>query len=344
MYNFIRMQEARSDNIKQVSFYFLLIFLAILLFLQLSSFLPALLGAVTLFILMKNLMSYLVLKKKWRTGLAATFLMVISFLIVLLPTTMFVNILYTKIDYAIANSNNVLSGLKMFIEKIEINYHVTLISDKNIESLGIAIAQLLPTLFGATVNSLVTIVVMYIILYFLLANFREMESWFYNNIPLKKENLKLLGIDISKMIYSNALGIPATAILQGIIGVAGYYFLGVQDLTFWFAVTCITAMVPMVGSAIAYVSLSILFFVNGDSTKGILLLVYGIAIMNVLDSVFRIGIQKKIGNTHPLITMFGVIVGIKLFGFIGLVFGPILISLFILLAKIYLNEFHKKPS
>lgn len=336
------MHETISDTIKQASFYLLLVFLAVFLFLQLSSFLPALLGAVTLFILMKNLMNYLVLKKKWNTGLAATCLMLLSFLIFLLPATMFVNILYTKIDYAVVNSNNVLLGLKLFIQKIEINYHVTLISDKNIESLGMAIAQLLPKLLGATVNSLVTIIIMYIILYFLLAHFQEIESWFYKNIPLKKENLHLVGIEISKLIYSNAIGIPVTAVLQGIIGVIGYYFFGVPDLLFWFAVTCISAMVPMVGSAIAYVSLAILFFAEGYATKGILILVYGVVIMNVMDNIFRVKIQKKIGNTHPLVTMFGVIVGIKLFGFIGLVFGPILISLFILLVRIYLNEFDKK--
>ena len=179
------MHETRTENIKQASFYFLLIFLGILLFMQLSSFLPAVLGAVTLYVLMKNLMNYLVLKKRWNTGLAATSLLLGSFLIFLLPATMFVNILYTKIDFAVTNSNNVLSGLKIFIERIELNYHVSVISEKNIESIGMAVAQLLPKLLGATVNSLVTIVIMYIILYFLLTNYREMESWFYKNIPLK---------------------------------------------------------------------------------------------------------------------------------------------------------------
>ena len=135
------------------------------------------------------------------------------------------------------------------------------------------------------------------------------------------------------------MGIPVTAILQGIIGVIGYYLLGVADIPFWFVVTCITAMVPMIGSALAYISLAILFFAEGHTTKGILVLIYGAAIMNVLDSVFRISIQKRMGNTHPLVTTFGVIVGVNLFGFIGLIFGPILISLFLLLVKIYMNEF-----
>jgi predicted PurR-regulated permease PerM len=291
---------------------------------------------------MKGMMNYLVNKKKWNNGLAASFLMISSFVIVLVPVSFFVNVLYNKIDFAIQHSNQVVSSLQLFINHVEKDYHITLVSEKNIESIGIAIAQLLPNLLGATFNSLVIVIIMYFILYFLLVSSNDMELWFYKNIPLKNENLQKIGNEIRMLVLSNAIGIPITAVIQGIIGVIGYYFLGSDDLAFWFVVTCITAMVPMIVSALAYISLALLFFAEGHATKGILMLVYGIAIMNVLDSVFRIYIQKRIGNIHPLVTTFGVIVGIRLFGFIGLIFGPLLISIFILLIRIYLNEFSEE--
>jgi predicted PurR-regulated permease PerM len=55
-------------------------------------------------------------------------------------------------------------------------------------------------------------------------------------------------------------------------------------------------------------------------------------------------VQRKLGDVHPLITVFGVIIGVNLFGFIGLIFGPILIAMFILLIRIYINEFATKRS
>ncbi len=58
-----------------------------------------------------------------------------------------------------------------------------------------------------------------------------------------------------------------------------------------------------------------------------------------MDNVLRIWLQKLIGDVHPLITIFGVFVGVPLFGFIGLIFGPLLISLFFLLMRIYRVEF-----
>jgi predicted PurR-regulated permease PerM len=73
--------------------------------------------------------------------------------------------------------------------------------------------------------------------------------------------------------------------------------------------------------------------------KGVIMLIWGFGVISTLDSVFRFWLQKKIGDVHPLITAFGVILGLNLFGFMGLIFGPILISLFILLIKIYVNEF-----
>jgi predicted PurR-regulated permease PerM len=62
----------------------------------------------------------------------------------------------------------------------------------------------------------------------------------------------------------------------------------------------------------------------------------------MVDNLFRMMLQKKWGDVHPIITIFGVIAGVTIFGFIGLIFGPILISLFLLMIKIYLNEFSPK--
>jgi len=98
-------------------------------------------------------------------------------------------------------------------------------------------------------------------------------------------------------------------------------------------------MLPVVGAAAAYVSIALIFFAQSNTWKGFAMLIYGFGIVSTVDSIFRFSIQKKIGNTHPLVTAFGVIIGINLFGFIGLIFGPLLISLFLLLVKIYTLEF-----
>ena len=95
----------------------------------------------------------------------------------------------------------------------------------------------------------------------------------------------------------------------------------------------------MVGAALIYVPLTIMLFAQGDTGKGIAMALWGFVLIGLVDNLFRFLLNRRLGNIHPLITIFGVIIGIQLFGFIGLIFGPLLISMFILLLRIYSSEF-----
>ncbi|HET9824218.1 MAG TPA: AI-2E family transporter, partial [Chitinophagaceae bacterium] len=179
-------------------------------------------------------------------------------------------------------------------------------------------------------------------LYFMLIYSRAMEDKLYEYIPLKDSNVDLIAKDIDTTVRASAIGIPLIALIQGVVGLIGYLLIGVQDPFLWFAITCITAMLPVVGAALAYVPLAIIFFAQGKNLQGLIMLIYGFGVIGLVDNLFRFILNKKLGNIHPLVTVFGVIAGISMFGFIGLIFGPMLLSLFIVLLKVYSNEFFSK--
>jgi len=328
-----------QNRIRQFFFIIVILLIGIVLFLELYSFLPALLGAITLYILMHRVMFYLTEKKRWRKGWAALLLMIISMIVILLPVAMLFNMLSSKISYAIQHSSELIEALKKVAHNLEEKYDVTIISDQNINRLGNGISQTLPKIVGATFNTLTTIFFMYFILYFMLVNGRKMETTLYEYIPLRDENVHKLGKEVNMMVVSNAIGIPVIAFAQGLIALVGYLILGVREPFFWFGVTCIAAMLPVIGAALAYIPLTIIFFANGQNWQGVAMAIYGFGIVGTADNILRFTLLKKIGNVHPLTTVFGVIIGLKLFGFIGLIFGPLLISLFMLLLKIYSTEF-----
>jgi predicted PurR-regulated permease PerM len=166
-----------------------------------------------------------------------------------------------------------------------------------------------------------------------------MEDSLYEYIPLKDGNVESIGKEVKKMVVANTIGIPLIAFIQGVVGLTGYLIIGIADPLLWFVATCITAMLPIVGAALIYVPLTVMLFVQGETGRGIAMGFWGFGLIGLVDNLFRFMLNKKLGDIHPLITVFGVLAGIKLFGFIGLIFGPLLISLFILLLKIYSNEF-----
>jgi len=331
-----------QNRIRQIFFLIVITLLGLLLFRELYTFIPALLGAVTLYIIMRKWMFHLTIKKKWRKTWTAALLMFLSLIIILFPIGVLVNMVSAKVTFAVQHSNELIGALKTIVSDLEKKFDVEIVSDENINKLGNIISGGIPKLLSATFNILGTIFFMYFILYFMLVNGRKMENNIYEHMPLRDENAVMLGKEVKNMVLSNAVGIPVIAILQGVVALIGYLIIGVKEPWFWFVVTCITAMIPVVGAALAYVPLAIIFFANGDTGKGIFMLIYGFGVIGTVDNVFRFTLAKKIGNIHPLVTVFGVIIGLSVFGFIGLIFGPLLISLFLLLLKIYSSEFITK--
>ena len=202
-------------------------------------------------------------------------------------------------------------------------------------------ANIIPSVINSSAAMLSNFAIMFFLLYFLLINGRKMEKFLDGFIPLKEENIDLLGLETKSMIRANAIGIPVLAIIQGIIATLGYWIFGVEDYGLWGFLTGIFSMVPIVGTAVIWVPLTAYLFAVDKTGNAVGLLIYALVLITNIDYVARLSLLKKFMDVHPLITVFGVIVGIGLFGFWGVIFGPLLISYFIILIRIYMNEFGK---
>lgn len=332
------MKTFEPEKVRQFFFIVLLSIMGLVLFTRLGSFLPSLLGAITFYVLMRKYMMNMLIRK-WKPASAALLLMLFSFLLILLPVFILVNSVSSKVGYVITHATEITGTIVSMLKNMErrLGYHF--LNEETIRNLsGMALEQL-PLILGATVNSLVLLIIMYFLLYFMLTNCNKWEGWWQEVLPLRKDNLERVQRQMKQMVISNAVGIPLIALLQGVAGLILYLILGIKEPLLWFALTAFTSILPLVGSSLTYVPLAIIQMANGESTKGIIILIYGLGIIVTMDNVFRLWLQKRIGNVHPLITLFGVFVGVPLFGFIGLIFGPLLISMFILLMRIYRIEF-----
>lgn len=337
-------QYIDNDRLKQIAYLAILVGLGWLLFQLLTPYIPAFLGAVTFYVIMRKSMHKLVYQRKWKRGAAAMVLIFLSVLIVLVPIWVLVSMLSNKISYAVNHSQQVLSTLENFVSGIEQKYNVEILSKQNFDKATTYVTNVFPRILGGTLSTLLSLTLMYFTLYFMLTRSKEMEHFVYEYIPLKDENISWIGKEMNMLVYNNALAVPLIALLQGIVGVIGYLIFGAPDPWFWFVITAITSMLPFVGAAAAYIPLGIYMLSIGPQWKGIAVLLWGFLVIGLVDNVFRIVIQKKWGDVHPLITAFGVIIGIDLFGFVGLIFGPIIIAMFLLLTKIYINEFATRRS
>lgn len=334
------MNRIKPSLVRQLFVLLLILFLLVLIFKEILPYLSGVLGAITLHVILRKKMSRLV-EKGWKPVMAASYLIFLSFIGILVPITLTVLMLTSKIGKAVANSERVLQAIKEQIDRAEIYFGYDL--SRTIDSSSVAnwLSNNLQSLGVGTFNAFIAIGIMYFMLYYMLIHRDELKKLMISYIPLGEENLKAIGVEGDELVKSNALGIPLVAFFQGLVALIGFLIVGVSDPLFWFVITALGAMVPFVGTAIGIIPVAILLFSQGMQWQGVFILVYGFVVVGITDNVLRLYILNRLASVHPLITLFGVVVGVPLFGFIGLIFGPILISLFLLILKIYKHEYGK---
>ena len=330
----------QKSTVRQNSYLLLLVVFGLFIASELLGFLSGFLGALTLYFFLRKPQAYLDKRYKLGNQKSTIFLLVTSFLLIVVPAGLIIGEVTARLADVVSHSEQVLQSINLFITEQEQRFGFEILTAENLKQAYSFLTAAATSMVGVIANSFATVAVMYFVLYFMLLNRRAMEAWFFTYLPLEDNHIALIGKELNSLVISNAAGIPATAFVQALLAVICYAFLGVDDLLFWFCATAIAAIIPLVGASLAYMPLAVLQYTSGHPTQAWVVLIFGIAVLGTVDNVVRLYIQKKWGDAHPLITIFGVIIGVNIFGFMGLIFGPILISLFILLVKIYMREFH----
>jgi predicted PurR-regulated permease PerM len=332
-------QHVFNERFRQVFLFILIVFIAALLISKLTLFIPGFLGGITLYILSRNLFFKLVYQYKWKKGLTAL-LFILSYLILIaLPVYFSIELIKPKLHAITMHQDKLLQGAQVIAEKLEKMAGISLFNEENAKILAGNISSIIPGLVNNTAVLLTNLIMMFFIYYYMLVAGKETEKYVSRIIPLKKENVNLLATETKEMIRANALGIPLICIVQGVAATIGYWMFGVDDWGMWGFFTGLFAFFPFVGTMIIWVPLVAYLYAIGLDWQATGLALYSLIVTGNVDYIARITLMKKIGDVHPLVTVLGVIVGLNLFGFVGLIFGPLLISYFLVLIKIYVNEF-----
>jgi predicted PurR-regulated permease PerM len=331
-----------SEKVRQIGFLILLLILGGFLAYSLQSFLSAFCGAVILYVLLRKPHLYLISQKKIPSALSASLLLLLSFFLLLLPFLGVILLLTSKVSYVVAHYQELADVLNRLISQTQSHLPADFWQQIPIDSIASSATSLLPTLVSGTASMLSTILSVYFILFFMMLEARKMEAWVREEIPLHTHNTQLLLHELKNATYSNAVAMVLLAILQGLFAGIGYWVAGIPESLLWAVITGIFSFIPFVGATVVWIPLCLFLWVSGYPFFAAGLALYAVLVLGNLDNLLRFYIQKKFSNTHPLITLFGVIMGVKMLGFVGLVFGPLLISYFILLLRIYRNEFGDK--
>lgn len=332
------MANNSRERIFKITLVALIVGLGIILFRQARPFFGGILSALTLYILLRR--PTFRLAERLRRPTLATVIMVLAVIIfIAVPLTLIIWFIVSQIQQAEWNVGEIIAPAQQMFDIIEKRFGIDIVSQQTISFVAGKLTALGQSVLGGIGNFFVNLLVAVLLLFFLLNGGRKMEQYLASIIPMKNINKRETMEKVNKMVKSNAIGIPMVATLQGIIAFIGYMIFDVPNAGLAAIATGFCSIVPIVGTMVVWVPLGIYFMVLGQWGQAIGLLVFSAIFISQSDNLLRFILQKKMADTHPLITIFGVFLGLSLFGFIGIIFGPLLVSLFLLFVDMFRKEY-----
>ncbi|MGN8852120.1 AI-2E family transporter [Anaerobiospirillum succiniciproducens] len=315
----------------------LLLILGGLLFVQAMPFLNGTLGAITLYILLRRTNIYLA--NRLSPGLAPWILTIAVAVFVVLPFSAAIWYIIELINNLDFDINVVIKRFADTIKYLESTTKLDLVSEKSIAFATAKVTAFMNSLVAGINDAAINLFTALLILFFLLAGGIRMERGIARCLPFNDRNKTIVINKVSTIVKSNAIGIPLLAMIQGTVAAVGYYICGVNNPIEFGVLTGFASMIPIVGSMLVWIPLAIVQYFEQGMLPAIYISLYGIVVISQSDNVLRMIVQKRMADTHPLVTIFGVIAGLPLFGFMGLIFGPLLVAMFLLFLEMFIKQY-----
>jgi predicted PurR-regulated permease PerM len=230
---------------------------------------------------------------------------------------------------------------KSIVAKPEIKFYLQDILEKVTNFAIEKTSGMLLALPGMILN----IVVTFFILFYLLRDGHKLTAYMKQLIPMEAIHRHHVYSKIKEVAHAVIYGSIVIAVIQGLLGMFGYWLFGVESFIFWGLATAVFALVPIVGTAMIWGPAGLFLILQGTSEgnptliySGIGLLIYGGVIVAGADNVLKPKLIGDRAGLHPVLVLLGVLGGLALFGFAGFLIGPLILAILKSLLDIYEKE------
>lgn len=333
-----------NQRAQLIGFYVLLAIVTILVFMVWLPFLKLFALGAILAILFLPVQRRLTKETRSET-LAAWLTIILILLIVIVPLYVFGQLLFNELISLYGQfSQGTLS-----IDQGTIIHHLPQVLQDPASHLFSNFAEKLSAIAGNAFSSVanilanvagffVSFVLVFFTTFYLLKDGHRLKTYFNSVFPLSAEHENRLVAKLEGAINGVIKGQFLVALGQGIVGVIGFYIFGVPQPFLWGAFVVLAAFVPTFGTSLALIPAVLYLFFVGHIGEGVGMAIWAAAAVGLIDNILAPRLIGSRTSIHPLLVLFGVLGGISLFGYIGFLLGPILMSVFVALLDIYRTD------
>lgn len=319
---------------------FLILVLAAAIFLALAPFFSGLLGAAVLYVLFVHL--YRRLARRLSAGLAASLTLIVALVIVALPLAWVVGLIIDQAPDAMhtVQTSQVFSRLnELRIGNVQVGAEIAKASG----TLASWVSGQLLSFVGTATSAALNFVIAFFGFYYMLRSADRIWAAAIGFIPFSAATADALRDRFFGVTEAMLLGTMLVAVVQGTIVGVGFAIVGLPDPLFWGTITAFASILPVLGSALVWLPATLVLAAQGRYGGVVIMLVAGAVLASNIDNVIRPFVYRRVSNVHPMITLVGAFAGVRYFGLLGLLLGPLAIAYLFELLHFYRVEYGTGP-
>jgi predicted PurR-regulated permease PerM len=314
---------------------FLVAALGIAIAVALMPFASGLLGIAVLYVICAP--AHRRLSRRIPPRLSALVVLTVALLLVLLPLAVVIGIVVSEAPATIAalQESTVLERLETLrVGRVDVGAQMA-------EAGGTVVAWLSQqalAFFGSAARGTLSLVIAFFGLYYLLLYPGAVWNSVRDFLPFSDQAADHLRDRFHSVTEATLVGTAFTALVQGTLVGIGFWMVGLPSASFWGVITAMVSVLPMLGSALVWVPGTLVLMMGERWGAAVLLAGIGFFAGNI-DNIIRLVVFKKVSNIHPMATLIGAFAGLKYFGLLGVLLGPLAIAYFFEMLKMYRQEY-----
>ncbi len=281
------------------------------------------------------------------TTISSLLTVIVIFVVIAIPITVAIFITVNETEKFINNITSIKMAFQSIVDKIHQISNLKIIApwlekiDNSLFSVlqntGILITKNIGVVFSQTYNIMANFVFSFIITFYLIKDKDRFINYIAPAIDDRK-SLKRILQSVRVSINATVLGGVVTAFIQGFVGAIGFLIVGLNAFFMWMFLIALFSFVPLVGASLVWIPASAYLLIKGNYFGGIFIAAWGVLAIGLIDNYVRpLIIGSKI-NIHPMILFFGILGSIMVFGPIGIIVGPVILSVCDVVLKVYIEN------
>ncbi|MGQ0646305.1 MAG: AI-2E family transporter [Gemmatimonadaceae bacterium] len=311
--------------------------LGVAILIAISPFAVGLLGAAVLYVLCEPM--YRRLRRRLKPDAAASLTLLFAILVIAIPVMWIIALVADQTPDMLrgVQESNVFARLSELprLGRIDVGAEIAKASSAFLQRFS----EFALGFVGGAARATLNLVISYFALYYMLVSADHSWSTFRDFLPFSEESAEELKERFYSVTHATVLGTVLTSVLQGTLIGFGFLLAGLPNPLFWGVVTGFASILPVLGSALVWLPGVLVLLAQQRYGSAVVLLVVGAVIASNIDNVIRPLVYRRVSNIHPLVTLVGAFAGVKYFGLLGVLLGPLAIQYFFEFVRLYRKEY-----